>query len=60
MQVAVVTLFPEMFAALTEHGVSGRGIERGLLELSFWNPRTTAQTSIVTWTINRLVVVPEC
>ena len=39
MQVAVVTLFPEMFAALTEHGVSGRGIEAGLLELSFWNPR---------------------
>ena len=39
MQVAVVTLFPEMFAELTEHGVSGRGIETGLLELSFWNPR---------------------
>ena len=39
MQVAIVTLFPDMFAALTEHGVSGRGIETGLLELSFWNPR---------------------
>ena len=39
MQVAVVTLFPEMFAALTEHGVSGRGIAAGLLDLSFWNPR---------------------
>jgi len=39
MQVAVVTLFPEMFTALTEYGVSGRGIEGGLLELSFWNPR---------------------
>ena len=39
MQVAIVTLFPEMFAALTEHGVSGRGIKTGLLELSFWNPR---------------------
>ena len=39
MQVAIVTLFPEMFAALTKHGVSGRGIGTGLLELSFWNPR---------------------
>ena len=39
MHVAVVTLFPEIFTALTEYGVSGRGIEGGLLELSFWNPR---------------------
>ncbi|MBQ85184.1 MAG: tRNA (guanosine(37)-N1)-methyltransferase TrmD [Gammaproteobacteria bacterium] len=39
MQVAIVTLIPEMFAALTEFGVSGRGIEAGLLKLSFWNPR---------------------
>ncbi|HBW84252.1 MAG: tRNA (guanosine(37)-N1)-methyltransferase TrmD [Gammaproteobacteria bacterium] len=39
MQVAVVTLFPEMFAALTEHGISGRGIATGLLGLTLWNPR---------------------
>ena len=39
MRVAVVTLLPGMFSALTEHGVSGRGISAGLLELSFCNPR---------------------
>ena len=39
MQVAVVTLFPEMFTALTEYGISGRSITAGLVNLSFWNPR---------------------
>ncbi|HRH80271.1 MAG TPA: tRNA (guanosine(37)-N1)-methyltransferase TrmD [Thiobacillaceae bacterium] len=35
----VVTLFPGMFAALTEHGVSGRAIRSGLCGLRFWDPR---------------------
>lgn len=35
----VITLFPAMFAALTEYGVSGRAVRNGLLELKFWDPR---------------------
>ena len=39
MQFDVVTLFPEMFAALTQSGVTRRGVEQGRWGLSLWNPR---------------------
>lgn len=39
-KIALVTLFPEMFAALSEYGISSRAIRQGLLELGFFNPRT--------------------
>ena len=39
MKFAVVTLFPEMFAALTEYGVVGRAFREGLSSLVCWNPR---------------------
>ena len=35
----VVTLFPEMFTALTHSGISGRALETGLWSLGLWNPR---------------------
>ena len=35
----VVTIFPAMFAALTEHGVTRRARERGLYELALHDPR---------------------
>lgn len=35
----VVTLFPGMFAALTDYGVSGRAVKRGLVRLKCWDPR---------------------
>jgi len=35
----VVTLFPEMFAAVTHSGISGRALEAGLWTLGLWNPR---------------------
>ena len=35
----VVTLFPDLFAALTEYGVSGRAVRNKLVELKFWDPR---------------------
>ena len=35
----VVTLFPEMFAALTASGISGRALETGLWSIGLWNPR---------------------
>jgi tRNA (guanine37-N1)-methyltransferase len=39
MHIGLITLFPEMFAAITEHGVSGRAVREGLVSLDFWNPR---------------------
>ena len=41
-QFDVITLFPQMFAAVTEHGVSGRAREQGLYRLELWNPREFA------------------
>ena len=35
----VVTLFPGLFTALTEYGVSGRAVRNQLVELKFWDPR---------------------
>ena len=32
MKIAVITLFPEMFAAITDYGVSGRAVKQGLVE----------------------------
>jgi tRNA (guanine37-N1)-methyltransferase len=43
MQFDVVSLFPEMFAALTESGVTRRGIEQGRWGLKIWNPREFTQ-----------------
>lgn len=38
----VVTLFPEMFSALTGSGITRRAIDRGLWQLDCWNPRDYA------------------
>ena len=42
LHVDVVTLFPQMFDAVTEHGVTGRARSRKLYELVTWNPRDFA------------------
>lgn len=39
MHIALVSLFPEMFTAVSEYGVSGRAIRDGLVTLSHSNPR---------------------
>lgn len=39
MQAGIITLFPDMFAALSEFGISSRAVRDGLVDLSFWNPR---------------------
>src|SRR5471032_2798070 len=39
MQFDVVTLFPEMFTALTQSGVTRRAFDQKKCELSLWNPR---------------------
>lgn len=43
LQIGVVTLFPEMFTAVTDYGVTGRAVESGLLKLDCWNPRDYTQ-----------------
>jgi tRNA (guanine37-N1)-methyltransferase len=35
----VVTLFPEMFTAITGSGITSRALEAGLYSLTTWNPR---------------------
>ena len=42
MRIDVVTLFPEMLDAVSEAGITGRAVERGLLEIQRWNPRDYA------------------
>lgn len=39
MRIDVVSLFPAMFAAIREHGITARAHERGLWCLERWNPR---------------------
>ena len=39
MQFDVVTLFPEMFAAITQSGITRRAFEQQRCALSLWNPR---------------------
>jgi tRNA (guanine37-N1)-methyltransferase len=45
LQIDVLTLFPPMFEAVTEWGVTGRARERGLYQLVAWNPRDFAQNA---------------
>ena len=42
MRIAVVSLFPSMLRDALEHGVLGRAIERGLLEVECFDPRDDA------------------
>lgn len=39
MQFDVITLFPEMFTALTQSGITRRAFEQKRCELALWNPR---------------------
>jgi tRNA (guanine37-N1)-methyltransferase len=43
MRFDVITLFPEMFTALTDNGVSSRALKRDLYQLNFTNPRQFTQ-----------------
>ena len=39
MDIDVITLFPGMFDALTDYGVTSRAVKEGLLSVNCWNPR---------------------
>ncbi|MBK8103117.1 MAG: tRNA (guanosine(37)-N1)-methyltransferase TrmD [Cellvibrionales bacterium] len=40
MKLGVVTLFPDMFTAISGYGISGRAFDNNLLSLECWNPRS--------------------
>ncbi len=40
MRVDVISIFPQMFEAVREHGITRRAIERGLLTMAVWDPRS--------------------
>ena len=39
MRFDAITLFPQVFAAVTEAGITSRALEAGLWQLKTWNPR---------------------
>jgi len=43
MRLGVVSLFPQMFDAITQYGVTGRAVTQGKLNLDYWDPRDFTQ-----------------
>ena len=43
MRFDVITLFPEVFSAITEQGITARARKRGLWNIHFWNPRDVTE-----------------
>ena len=43
MRFDVISLFPEMFAAITQHGITSRALERKIYSLNVINPRDFTQ-----------------
>ena len=39
MWIGIISLFPEMFNAITDFGVTGRAVKQELLHIQCWNPR---------------------
>ena len=39
MRFDIITIFPEMFAAITEYGITRRAVSEKLIQLHYWNPR---------------------
>ena len=39
LRVEVISLFPEMFSAISDYGITSRAVKQGLLQLTCWNPR---------------------
>lgn len=40
LQVEVISIFPEMFAAISDYGITSRAVKQGLLQLTCRNPRS--------------------
>lgn len=44
LSLGVVTLMPDIFGAL-QYGITGRAIQKNVLQIQYWNPRTWATNS---------------
>lgn len=53
---AVITLFPEMFEAITAYGISGRAAKRDIVQVTCINPRDFAEGITEEWMNVHLVV----
>src|SRR5690348_6998829 len=40
MWCGIISLFPAMFSAMSQYGMTRRAIEQGVLKLDYWDPRT--------------------
>lgn len=43
MWIGIVSLFPEMFQAISQYGITRRAMEKNILTMAFWNPRDFAE-----------------
>lgn len=43
MRIDVISLFPPMFEAVSQYGITSRAVKNGLLTLRVWNPRDYAE-----------------
>ncbi len=46
---AVITLFPEMFEAITAYGIGGRAAKRDIVQVTCINPRDFAEETTEEW-----------
>ncbi len=60
MWIGVVSLFPEMFDALTQQGVVGRAVEKQRIALEFWNRGIMPLTATAASMTAPMVVVQAC
>lgn len=57
LRIEVISLFPEMFSAISEYGITSRAVKQGLLQLTCWNPRDYTTDRHHTVMIAHLAVV---
>ncbi len=43
LKINVITIFPDMFRSISDFGITGRTIDKGLLQLRCWDPRDFTQ-----------------
>ena len=60
MWIGIVSLFPEMFAAVTAYGITGRAANGGLISVETWNPREFARDRTGRLMTNPTAVAPAC
>ncbi|UAJ65806.1 tRNA (guanosine(37)-N1)-methyltransferase TrmD [Candidatus Schneideria nysicola] len=47
MNIGIISIFPKMFRAITDYGVTSRAIKNGLLKIRLWNLRSFANNDSI-------------